>query len=63
MIDRITAETQSRLSYFIIGGYFGLKILEGLKWIDPISADLKEVLMAVVLFWFMRTRPQEKPSA
>ena len=63
MIERLTAETQSRLSYLVVGGYFGLKVIEGLKLIDPVSADLKEVLMAVVLFWFMRQRSQEKPSA
>lgn len=64
MIERLTAETQARLSYLVIGGYFGLKVIEGLKLIDPVSADLKEVLMAVILFWFMRTRSsQEKPNA
>lgn len=64
MIDRFTAQTQAWLSYVILGGYFGLKLLEGLKWIGPVSADLKEVLMLVAAFWFMRNRSQEtKPNA
>lgn len=63
MIDRFTAETQARISYVIFGGYFVLKVLEGLKFIDPVSADLKELLMLVGAFWFMRSRQQEKPSA
>lgn len=63
MIDRITAETQARLSYFIIGGYFALKLLQGLGWISDTGADIKEVLMLVAAFWFMRSRPQEKPNA
>lgn len=62
MIDRLTAETQARLSYLIIGGYFALKILEGLALITPV-ADVKELLMLVAAYWFMRQRPQEKPNA
>lgn len=63
MIDRLTAETQAKLSYLIVGGYFGLKIFEGLGWITTISADMKELLMLVAAFWFMRSRQQEKPNA
>lgn len=63
MIDRITAETQTRLSYLIIAGYFALKLLQGFGLIADTGADLKEVLMAVVLFWFMRSRPTEKLNA
>lgn len=63
MIEKLTADTQARLSYLFLIGYFSLKVLEGLKWVEPISADLKEALMVVLLFWFMRSRPQEKPNA
>lgn len=63
MIDRLTAETQARISYVILGGYFALKILEGLKWIDPVSADLKELLMLLGAFWFMRSRQSGDPNA
>jgi hypothetical protein len=59
VIDRLTAETQARLSYLAFGGYFGLKILEGLKFITPVSADLKEILMLIGAFWFMRQREKE----
>lgn len=62
MIDRLTAETQARLSYLIFGGWFGLKVLEGLKFIAPV-ADFNELLMLVAAYWFMRQRNQEKPSA
>lgn len=63
MIDKLTAETQARLSYLILGGYFALKILEGLKLIDAVrGAD--ELAMLAAAFWFMRSRPQEtKPNA
>lgn len=62
MIDKLTAETQARLSYLILGGYFTLKILEGLKLIDAVrGAD--ELAMLAAAFWFMRSRPQEKPNA
>jgi hypothetical protein len=63
MIDRHVAETQSRLSYVFVIGFFGLKLMEGLKWITPVSADLNELLMLVATFWFLRSRSQEKPNA
>lgn len=59
MIERTIAETQAKLSYLIVAGYFGLKILEGLHWLTPVSSDLKEVLMLVGAFWFMRQREKE----
>ena len=62
MIDRLTAQTQARISYAILFIYFALKLLEGLKLIDSVSGDLKEVLVAMTMFWFMRARNQEKPS-
>jgi len=62
MIDRLTADTQRWLSYAFLAGYFGLKILEGLKWLAPVSADLKEALMVILLFWFMRSRQQENKT-
>lgn len=65
MIDRLTADTQARLSYAIIGGYFALKILQGVGWLSHDDGnDLKEVVMLVGFYWFQRQRPQEtKPNA
>lgn len=64
MIDRLTADTQARLSYAIIGGYFALKILQGLGWLTDTGSDLKEIVMLVAFYWFQRQRPQEtKPNA
>jgi hypothetical protein len=62
MIERLTAETQARLSYLIVGGWLVLKALEGLAVISPV-ADFNEILMLVGAYWFMRQRSQEKPSA
>ncbi len=59
MIDAHAASTQARLSYVIVGGFFVLKILEGLGYLTPVSADLKEVLMLVGAFWFMRERNKQ----
>ena len=63
MIDKFTAETQARLSYLVLIGYFGLKVLEGMKLITPVSG-LNEFALVVLYFWFQRSRPQEtKPNA
>lgn len=62
MIDKLTAETQAYLSYGIVIGYFLLKILEGLKIVDTVRGP-DELVMLVGAFWFMRSRPQEKPNA
>lgn len=62
MIERITAETQRNLSYLIFAIFFVLKILEGLKWIGAVT-DMGELLMLVAAYWFMRSRPAEKPNA
>jgi hypothetical protein len=62
MIDRLTAETQQRLAYLIIGGYFLLKILEGLHWIQAVRGP-DELAMLAAAYFFMRQRNQEKPSA
>lgn len=64
MIDRLTADTQARLSYAIVAGYFALKVLQGLGWLTDTGADLKEIVMLVAFYWFQRQRPQEtKPNA
>jgi hypothetical protein len=62
VIERLTAETQARLSYLIFGGWLVLKALEGLGYIRPV-ADFNELLMLVGAYWFMRQRNQEKPNA
>jgi hypothetical protein len=62
LIDRLTAETQSRLAYLIIGGYFALKVLEGLQVIQAIRGP-DELAMLAAAYFFMRQRSQEKPSA
>lgn len=55
MIERLTAQTQARLSYLIVLGYFALKVMEGLDVIKPVTGA-SEIVMAVVFFWFQRQR-------
>jgi hypothetical protein len=62
MIDRLTAETQQRLAYLIIGGYFALKVLEGLRLVAQVNGP-DELAMLAAAYFFMRQRNQEKPSA
>lgn len=59
MIERLTAHTQARLSYLIVLGYFVLKIMEGVKWIDPVRGP-DEIAMLVAAYWFMRQRSTTK---
>lgn len=62
MNDRLTAWAQVGLSYLIIGGYLAIKVGEGLGYIKDAS-DLKEIVMLVAAYWFMRQRQSEKSSA
>ena len=63
MNDRITALAQVGLSFLIIAGYLAIKVAEGLGYIKDVS-DMKEIVMLVAAFWFMRQRQSsEKPSA
>jgi len=59
------ARHQAGLSYLVVGGFFGLKFLQifGYGSNDFEANDLKEIVMAVVLFWFMRergTKPEDQ---
>lgn len=63
MNDRFIAQTQAWLSYLVIGGYFALKVLQGLGVIHDTGADLKEVVMIVAFYWFQRQRQENKPNA
>jgi hypothetical protein len=62
---KLTARTQAGLSYLIIGGYFGILIGEGMKYLTPGTASgLKDIIMLVAAYWFMRQRnpAEEKPT-
>lgn len=57
------ATAQAGLSYLIIAGYFGILVGEGAKYLSPGTASsLKDVVMLVAAFWFMRQRTSEPPT-
>ena len=60
MTDKNTfiARHQAGLSYLVVGAFFALKFLQifGYGSSDFEADDLKEIVMVVVLFWFMRER-------
>ena len=62
MNDRITALAQVGLSYLIVVGYLAIKVAEGLGYIKDAS-DLKEIVMLVAAFWFMRQRQSSEKSS
>jgi hypothetical protein len=62
MNDRITALAQVGLSFLIIAGYLAIKVAEGLGYIKDAS-DLKEIVMLVAAFWFMRQRQSSEKSS
>ena len=56
------ATAQTGLSYLIITGYFGIILGEGMKYLTPGTASsLKDVVMLVAAFWFMRQRTSDPP--
>lgn len=64
------ATAQVGLSYLIFLGYFGVVVGEGMKLVTPGTASgLKDLIMLVAAFWFMRQRtsdpppPENKPNA
>lgn len=50
------AKTQRNLSYLFLLGFFAMLVLQGMGWVD-IELDLKEMVMLVLTFWFLRARP------
>jgi len=56
--NNFIAQHQAGLSYLVIGAFFALKFLQifGYGSDDFEADDLKEIVMVVVLFWFMRER-------
>lgn len=50
------AKTQRNLSYLFLLGFFATLVLQGMGWVD-IELDLKEMVMLVLTFWFLRARP------
>ena len=67
MTHRRAGNAQIGLSYFFLTGFFTVLILEGLGFIKVnVSNNLREVLMLVMSFWFMRQRvtgdEPEQPS-
>lgn len=60
---KAVAEAQVGLSYLIFAGYFGVILGEGLKYLSPGTAgSLKDVIMLVAAFWFMRQRVSDPPT-
>lgn len=57
MTHRMAASAQVGLSYAFLVGFFAMAALQGLGYmkIDAIGA-LKDVLMLVMSYWFMRQR-------
>lgn len=60
MIDRLTAETQARLAYFIIIGHFVLKAAAGF---GLTIGGTDELAMLAAAFFFMRQRQESKSNA
>lgn len=57
------ATAQAGLSYLIVVGYFGIIVGEGAKYLTPGTASsLKDVVMLVAAFWFMRQRQSDPPT-
>lgn len=56
--NNFIARTQAWLSFLVVGSFFALKLLQILGYgsEDFEANDLKEIVMVVVLFWFMRER-------
>jgi hypothetical protein len=63
--NNFIAQHQAGLSYLVIGAFFGLKFLQifGYGSADFEADDLKEIVMVVVLFWFMRERGAKPDDA
>lgn len=68
----MVATAQVGLSYLIIAGYFAIIAGEGMKYLSAGTASgLKDLVVLVGAFWFMRQRtstdpdpkPPEKPNA
>lgn len=58
----VVASAQVGLSYLIFVGYFGVVIGEGMKLVTPGTASgLKDLIMLVAAFWFMRQRVSDPP--
>lgn len=59
----VVASAQVGLSYLIFIGYFGVVIGEGMKLVTPGTASgLKDLIMLVAAFWFMRQRVSDPPT-
>lgn len=57
MTHRQSRGAQIGLSYFFLGGFFITATLQGLGYLKlDVIGELKDVLMLVMSFWFMRQR-------
>lgn len=64
MTHRTAANAQVGLSYFFLTGFFLLVGLQGLGYIKfDVIGSLKDVLMLVMSFWFMRQRTSAEPDS
>ena len=55
-LDYGIATAQLILSLIIIVGFFGMIVARSIGWLS-MDFDIKEIVMVVVTFWFMRNRP------
>lgn len=59
----VVASAQVGLSYLIFIGYFGVVVGEGMKLVTAgASGGLKDLIMLVAAFWFMRQRASDPPT-
>ena len=57
LTHRKVGNAQVGLSYFFLAGFFLCLILEGFGYLKTnVTNNLREVLMLVMSFWFMRQR-------
>jgi hypothetical protein len=67
MSHKTAAYAQIGLSYFFLAGFFASLVLQGLGYLKlDVLGGLKDVLMLVMSFWFMRQRTtgdEPPPSA
>lgn len=57
MTHRQSRGAQIGLSYFFLGGFFIMAALQGFGYLKlDVIGELKDVLMLVMSFWFMRQR-------
>lgn len=63
LTHRVAGRAQVGLSYFFLAGFFALATAQGLGYLKlDVVGELKDVLMLVMSFWFMRQRESVNPT-